>query len=126
MKKNRLHSNIAILVFLLLLLLVVVTISLKNNGIVKVVSNQNKKNITAVNEQNNASIWLKADKVRVEIGDNIKISINTNQIEIAACTIYLYFDSSKLQIIDIPENANVIENQIIYTWYDERTEKIEQ
>lgn len=97
-----------------------------SKGTVELISNQNNKSIAAVNEPNNASISLEADKTKVEIGDNIKISVNTNQIAIAACTIHIYFDSNKLQVIDIPENANVIDNQIIYTWFDKRTEKIEQ
>lgn len=112
--------------------------NLKSENVVDVVNNQNKEkiaevtenknneNIVETNENKNSSIFLEADKTKIQIQDQVQVSINTSKIPIAACTINLYFDSNKLEVINIPENANVIEDEIIYTWYDNRTEKIEQ
>ena len=90
-------------------------------GSLLVVSNLKSENIVDV-----VSIFLEADKTKIQIQDQVQVSINTSKIPIAACTIYLYFDPNKLEVIDIPENANVIEDEIIYTWFDNRTEKIGQ
>ena len=90
-------------------------------GSLLVVSNLKSENIVDV-----VSIFLEADKTKIQIQDQVQVSINTSKMPIAACTINLYFDNNKLEVIDIPENANVIEDEIIYTWFDNRTEKIGQ
>lgn len=141
MKKIKPSSNIVFWVFLFLILLTFLTIGiffifnfLQIKGIAQIVqksilatsSLKNERIVKVAEEQNNASISLEADKTKIEIGDKIEVSIKTNQIAVAACTIHLYFDSNKLKVINIPENANVVDNKLVYTWFDERTEKIEQ
>ena len=112
MKKIKLIKNSMLILILILLLFLVLSIL--------VINNNSKTNIIPTVSESNSTISLEADKQNIKIGDEIEVSINTNQIAIAACTIHLYFDSNKLEVIDIPDNANVIENQIIYIWFDKR------
>lgn len=66
-----------------------------------------------------ATIYLSTNKESLEIGEEIEITINISGNETSAFTSYLYFDNSKLEYVSGPETTNVVEDHIIYVWYDE-------
>lgn len=67
-------------------------------------------------EQN---IPLIVDKQNIKLDEELKLKINLNNIGIATFTIEIYFDNTKLEYINGPENSNYANNRIIYTWTSE-------
>lgn len=65
-----------------------------------------------------ATVFLSTNQERIEKGEEIEITLNIEKIKTAAFTSYIYFDDQKLEFITGPDNTNVIENRIIYVWYD--------
>lgn len=57
-----------------------------------------------------------SDKQTIKKDEEINIKIQISDTPIAACTLEIYFDSSKLEYIKGPENSNYSNNRIIYTW----------
>ena len=66
------------------------------------------------------NLYVESNKDIFDVNEEIEISVNLEGIKTAAFTLYLYFDSDKLQYISGPENINVDGNKIIYLWYDEK------
>ncbi len=60
-----------------------------------------------------------SDKLVIEQGEEVGITINIKNVEIAAFTIEIYWNSSKLEYINGPENSNNLNNRILYTWVSE-------
>ncbi len=71
------------------------------------------------------TIKLEAQDSQVEMGEEIIIKVNTENMPIAACNIEIYFDTNQLEIVDRPENSNVMEGEVLYNWYDEKAENKE-
>ena len=57
-----------------------------------------------------------SDKQTIKKDEEINIKIQIADTPIAACTLEIYFDSSKLEYIKGPENSNYSNNRIIYNW----------
>ena len=57
-----------------------------------------------------------SDKEIIAKDEEINIKVQIADTPIAACTLEIYFDSSKLEYIKGPENSNYSNNRIIYTW----------
>ena len=74
----------------------------------------NPSNIFAVQ-----NIFLKSNVTNVKKGEEFEISINVNNISIAALQLELHFDENKVELISVPENSNHINNIVLYTWFDE-------
>ena len=54
----------------------------------------------------------------IEIGDEVEITVNLQDIKTAAYSFYLYFDENKVEYISGEENTNVLQNKLIHVWYD--------
>lgn len=67
---------------------------------------------------NKGIIYLASNQEVIEKGDEVEITINIEDAKTAAFTSYLYFDNLKFEYISGPENANVIDNRVIFVWYD--------
>ena len=65
-------------------------------------------------------VYIESNKDVIDVGEEIEISINIENFETAAYTLYLYFDEEKFQYVEGPENINVDGNRIIFVWYDEQ------
>ena len=63
--------------------------------------------------------YLESNKTIIEIEEEIEITIHLKDIQTSAFTAYLYFDNTKFEYLSGPENTNIVDNQIIYVWYDE-------
>ena len=74
--------------------------------------------VTYANTRGN--LYIESNKDIFDVNEEIEISVNLEGIRTAAFTLYLYFDSDKLQYISGPENINIEGNKIIYLWYDEK------
>lgn len=61
-------------------------------------------------------IQIITDKQVIKKDEEINIKIQISDTPIAACTLEIYFDSSKLEHIKGPENSNYSNNRIIYAW----------
>lgn len=70
------------------------------------------------NAVSEANIYLSSSKQVIDKGEEVEISININGNKTTAFTSYLYFDNTKFEFVSGPENINVIDNYIIYVWYD--------
>lgn len=66
-----------------------------------------------------AIISLNSNKSVIETEEEIEIIINSAETKLLAFTAYIDFDSTKLEYIYGPENTNIIDNRLIYVWYDE-------
>ncbi len=61
-------------------------------------------------------IQIISEKETIKKDEEINIKVQISDTPIAACTLEIYFDSSKLEYIKGPENSNYSNNRIIYTW----------
>ena len=66
-----------------------------------------------------SEVSLSVNSKNINIGDELTLNINTNNIKAAACTIWLYFDNQIIEYSDNINNVNVVDNRIIYTWVSE-------
>lgn len=64
------------------------------------------------------TVYLSANKITIEKGDEIEITINIEDSKTAAYSANLYFDNTKMEYVSGPENTNVLSNRIIVVWYD--------
>lgn len=65
-------------------------------------------------------ILLKTNKEKVEVGEEFNVFIQTQNVGVAACNIRIYFEPDKVELISSPENSNIINNTILYTWFDKQ------
>lgn len=67
-----------------------------------------------------STIFLESNKQFLENGEEIEVTVNIENTKIAAFDLNLHFDSKKLEIVSSPENSNVVDDRIIFVWYDEK------
>lgn len=66
-----------------------------------------------------AEIRVIANKEEIEKEEEVSVKIEINEIEVAACTLEIYFDETKLEYKEGPENSNYVNNRILFTWLSE-------
>lgn len=72
------------------------------------------------------NISLNANSENVADNEEFEITVNANNFEIAACTLFIYYESEKVECVtnnDNINNINVLENRIIYSWYSSNRKK---
>ena len=74
-------------------------------------------NITVNAVENSSGILIKSSKNNVSSNEKFTISINANNTNIAAYTLWIYYESDKVECISQKENISIQDNRIIYTWY---------
>ncbi len=67
---------------------------------------------------NTATVYLSSSQDMVEKNEEIEITINIKNEKTASFYFSLYFDDSKFECISNFESANVIDNHIVFVWYD--------
>lgn len=67
-----------------------------------------------------------SDKVEIEAEEEVQVSINIKDTEVAALTLELYWDNSKLEYISGPENSNNLDNRALYTWVSENAKDLNE
>ena len=60
-----------------------------------------------------------SNKEQVEVGEEFEIKVNLNSIPIASFTLEIFWDNAKLEAVNLPENSNIVDNIIRYTWVSE-------
>ncbi len=63
-----------------------------------------------------STVTLNVNDDILENGEDFSLSVNANNVDMAACTIWVYFDSEKVECISNMDNINVIDNRVVYTW----------
>lgn len=66
-----------------------------------------------------AEITLDSSVDNIQKNEEITVTANLENENIAAYTIWLYYDSEKVECISDEENINVLEDKIICTWFSE-------
>ena len=74
----------------------------------------------AENNEENLILKIENDKKEVYLDETFKIYVDIGDISVSAYTLNLYFDNSKLEYAEGPENTNILNNRIITIWYDEK------
>lgn len=64
------------------------------------------------------TVYLESNKQVVEKEEEIEISVNLKDAKTAAFSFWIYFDEAKFDYVSNIENANKMENRIVYVWYD--------
>ena len=64
------------------------------------------------------TVSLTESKGLLETGEEVEITLQIKDSKTAAFTANLYFDDTKVDFVSGPENINVIDNRIIFVWYD--------
>ena len=67
---------------------------------------------------NTTKVYLSSDKQMLKKGEEVEITVNIEGMKTSAFNISLYFDPSKWEYVSHLENTNVVENRILYVWYD--------
>ena len=63
-----------------------------------------------------SQIKIISEKEIIQKDETVEIKIEINDIPIAAFTLEIYWDNSKLEYMQGPENSNYSNNRILYTW----------
>lgn len=63
-------------------------------------------------------VFIKTNKDEFSKGEEIELTVNIQDSKTSAFNFSLYFDESKLEYISDIENANILENQILFVWFD--------
>lgn len=66
-----------------------------------------------------SKITLNASEDSVEKDEEITITADIENEDIAAYTLWLYFDSEKMECTSKLDNMNIIGDKIIYTWFSD-------
>lgn len=74
----------------------------------------------AENNEEDLIFKIENDKKEVYLDETFKIYVDIGNISVSAYTLNLYFDNSKLEYVEGPENTNILNNRIINIWYDEK------
>ena len=64
-------------------------------------------------------ITLDSSDYKPQKNEEISITANIERENIAAYTIWLYYDKEKVECISNEDNLNILEDKIIYTWFSE-------
>lgn len=64
-------------------------------------------------------INITSNKSIIDIEEELEIKVELNNTSVAAFTIELYWDTSKLKYVSGPDNSNNVNNRVIYTWINE-------
>ena len=75
--------------------------------------------LLSVNSFAATEINLTANKEHVDVGEEFCITVNADGANIAAYTLWVYFDSQMVDCVSNADGLNVIENRAIYTWFSE-------
>lgn len=65
------------------------------------------------------TVYLESNRDTVEVDEEVEITVNLNENEVAAFNIALNFDENKWKYVSDIESANVENGNILYVWYDE-------
>ena len=65
-----------------------------------------------------AIVTLKSNKDKFMQGEDIEITVNLENSNTCAFDFNLYFDTEKLEFIEDQNYINIVDNRIIYVWYD--------
>ena len=65
------------------------------------------------------TVSLQTDNSMIEAGEEVEVFLHIEGNQTAAFTAYLTFDETKIEYVSGPENVSVVENRIIFVWYDE-------
>ena len=66
-----------------------------------------------------SEVKFSVDKKEILIDNEFTLSVNVEDAQIAAYTIWIYFDTEKLECLEKKDSINIIGNKIIYTWFSE-------
>lgn len=66
-----------------------------------------------------SEVGFSVDKKDILINDQFTLSVNVEDAQIAAYTIWIYFDTEKLECLEKKDNINIIGDKIIFTWFSE-------
>lgn len=103
--KNKLleHSNLKIRIIIIITNIIAITFFLLFSFL-------------SIKSNAKSTVTLNVNEDILENGEDFSLSVNANNVDMAACTIWLYFDSEKLKCISDMDNINVIDNRVVYTW----------
>ena len=62
---------------------------------------------------------IQISKDKINLGEEFNLIIGNEKINIAAGTIWIYFDNEKLECLTKSDKINIVDNRIIYTWISE-------
>ena len=62
---------------------------------------------------------IQISKDKINSGEEFNLIIANEKINIAAGTIWIYFDNEKLECLTKSDKINIVDNRIIYTWISE-------
>ena len=73
--------------------------------------------ITVNATENSSKILINSSKSNVQNNENFTVSISTNGANIAAYTLWIYYEKDKAECISQMDNISIKDNRIKYTWY---------
>ena len=74
---------------------------------------------SAIQNENENSIYLDVTNTEIKTGDEFTLSINLGNTNVSAFDLQIYFNDELLEYVSGPENTNVVGSKIITVWYDE-------
>lgn len=63
-----------------------------------------------------SSMQINSNQTTIEKGQEIDVTVSFHDTSIAALTIEIFFDNTKLEYVKGPKNSNYLDNRILYTW----------
>ena len=73
-----------------------------------------------VQANNSGEILLELNQTKIEKGEEFTLVIKAQEISMSAYLLEIYFDQTKVELISKPQNSNLTEGRLLYSWYDEQ------
>lgn len=64
-------------------------------------------------------VRLTVDKTEIMPNEEFTVSVDMENAQVAAFTIWIYFDTEKVECLEKKDSINIVDNRIIYTWFSE-------
>lgn len=77
---------------------------------------------TNISSAEAAPLVISSDKTKVEAGEEINVSIELKSVKVASFTLEIYWDTTRLEYINGPQNSNNLSNRILYSWISDNGE----
>lgn len=77
---------------------------------------------TNISSAEAAPLVISSDKTKVEEGEEINVSIELKSVKVASFTLEIYWDTTRLEYINGPQNSNNLSNRILYSWISDNGE----
>ena len=78
----------------------------------------------SINSFAESKIVIIKNKEKINLEEQVEIKVELQDAYIAALTLEIYWDNTKLEYNSGPQNSNKVDNKVLYTWVSENGKNV--